>query len=618
MSLFSGRLALLFFSLIFSLSLHAQSITQVTVDLTQAEKNRLSVMVTPPALPAGEARFIIPRIIPGTYMQVDYERFYSHFTAYDAEGNHLKIKKKDHQIIIPEGQKLHHLQYTVKHTFMGQRIWNAPLGCSGSIFLPGRGFMINYQLLTGYFQGFKDQPFNIQYIKPEGWYGATGLSQEAVSPTEDRHLAKSYNELIDNPVIFAKADTASFRTEQGEFHVAVFSETGNITAANMAPKLEEMMQDLEDFTGTLPAKDYSFLLWYVDMKHVKGPFGRFTLGSALEHLRSSLYYMPEPADPKRHYINHMGSHEYLHTWAPLTLHSEKVDDFNFEEPDMSRHLWLYEGITDYLAVLANDRYDMPYASNLRNTLPYAYTFSNNRKPRSMTESSRQIIKRNQLNWFPKLLQLVNFYERGKVLGLCLDMELMMLTDGQWRLNTLMESLAQTYAPGQPFDDETFLDTLVARTHPSLEAFFDRYVVGKEIPDLDPYLQKLGWVYLPKKTKVPSYGNFSVWYNADAQRYWAGWVKRNVLGLEKGDFIISINGTTMDIAGEANGLIKQLYQPEANQDITLVIERDGEQLTLTGQATETKKLRYAQIREVHNPTDVQLAFRAQFFDRPEEK
>ncbi|MBK8777324.1 MAG: hypothetical protein IPO25_07900 [Saprospiraceae bacterium] len=42
-------------------------------------------------------------------------------------------------------------------------------------------------------------------------------------------------------------------------------------------------------------------------------------------------------------------HEFFHILSPLNIHSEELLKFNFSNPIMSKHLWLYEGMTEYLS-----------------------------------------------------------------------------------------------------------------------------------------------------------------------------------------------------------------------------------------------------------------------------
>jgi len=48
-------------------------------------------------------------------------------------------------------------------------------------------------------------------------------------------------------------------------------------------------------------------------------------------------------------LRDFAAHEFFHIVTPLTIHSDKIVPFDFTHPTMSRHLWLYEGMTEYFA-----------------------------------------------------------------------------------------------------------------------------------------------------------------------------------------------------------------------------------------------------------------------------
>jgi predicted metalloprotease with PDZ domain len=45
------------------------------------------------------------------------------------------------------------------------------------------------------------------------------------------------------------------------------------------------------------------------------------------------------------------SHEFFHIVTPLSIHSKEIQDFDYNDPKMSQHLWMYEGVTEYFANL---------------------------------------------------------------------------------------------------------------------------------------------------------------------------------------------------------------------------------------------------------------------------
>ena len=75
-------------------------------------------------------------------------------------------------------------------------------------------------------------------------------------------------------------------------------------------------------------------------------------GGALEHGNSSFYVLPDFGDSTfTSMIKRVALHEFMHIFTPLNLHSEQIGNFDYVEPKMSKHLWLYEGVTEYFANL---------------------------------------------------------------------------------------------------------------------------------------------------------------------------------------------------------------------------------------------------------------------------
>jgi len=89
-------------SFLFLLSLVAWSndTTIVELNLNECSNDKLKITIFAPNITADVIEFIIPQIIPGTYMKINYERFYNKFKAYDKDGKTLKMMRRDNHIII--------------------------------------------------------------------------------------------------------------------------------------------------------------------------------------------------------------------------------------------------------------------------------------------------------------------------------------------------------------------------------------------------------------------------------------------------------------------------------------------------------------------------------------
>ena len=90
----------------------------------------------------------------------------------------------------------------------------------------------------------------------------------------------------------------------------------------------------------LPVDRYVFLFHFEDV----------TMG-ALEHSYSSTYTFAESEFDQliREAIPDIVAHEFLHIVTPLNIHSDVIEHFNFVEPTPSEHVWLYEGVTEWMA-----------------------------------------------------------------------------------------------------------------------------------------------------------------------------------------------------------------------------------------------------------------------------
>lgn len=586
--------------------MNAQNPTKILLNLETNDKNRLEVKVFPPA-DKNEWRFVIPEIIPGTYMKINYERFYGKIYAYGVSGEKLKVKKNDNVYTIKGDEPLAYLSYEINQTLGDGKIWDNILACAGTIFTE-ESYLLNFQLISGYFDGFEDHPYQVDIEKKENLYAATSLKALSSNSSKDVFTALNYDNLIDQPILYAQADTTSFEIRENKFHIAVHSETDKVNANMLKPRLTKIMHAVDSFSGFTSAEDYHFVFYYVNKDRLKGLFKTFGMGSALEHHHSSFYYFSEAIyDSTFSNLDWIGAHEYFHTITPLSLHSEKIHDFNFETPDMSRHGWLYEGVTDYFAALLSAQHDLN--NSIVNNMRWAVYTAEKQKPRSFTQSSEDIIKKNMFSWVGKIGQLGNYYERGKLVALGLDMMIYEKSNGEKRLIDVMLEMKRDFE-GKAFDDDSFFDLLTKYTYPEVREFCEKYIEGKELVPYQDYFDKLGWSYFPKGTESASYGNFNVWYKEKEDHYYVNWQKKNNLGLMKGDIVISFNGIKLD-EKQAASFYKKAFYPELSDQITLTVLRDGKTFTLEGTAKKTK-LKYARITVTEDLTPEQKAYRKGFY------
>ena len=183
----------------------------------------------------------------------------------------------------------------------------------------------------------------------------------------------------------------------------------------------------------------------------------------------------------------VASHEFFHILTPLNIHSEEILEFNFLDPVLSKHLWLYEGMTEYATIHMPVKQRMinleKFAKEIEGKIRGMERFDNNL---SMTEMSTKAIERQD--------QYMNFYQKGALIGLCLDIRLRELSQGKIGTQDLVQKLMKKFGSEKAFKDEELFDEITAITFPEIRKFFKDYVEQGEPIPLKESLQKVGLDY----------------------------------------------------------------------------------------------------------------------------
>jgi predicted metalloprotease with PDZ domain len=578
-------------------NLKATDTMRVRVDLTSLNKQSVAVEIIAPTINTNTVSFIIPKIIPGTYLQVDFINSYHHVKCFDIDNNPLKVSKRDNMFVIHEAKKLHRITYTVKHSFGGKRLWNNMIPCGGSVFLKS-GFLINFQQVTGYFDGYSNIPIEVLIKHPLKLIGST--SQQLVSSKQDEDLfsVQNYEELIDRPIMYHMPDTASFFVNGTMFRVGVHNSLNQQSAVELKPILNKIMDSLALFMGSFSMKEYSFLFFFVDSSTLNWASKVLGLEAALEH-RNSFVLTGESVksfNDIKPYLHYITAHEFLHTWTPLNIRSSSMDPYDFTRPtNLSAHLWMYEGVTDYLA----SQFCNMYGFSTYDNFAYHIEASQNARPRSFANSSRHIAESNFFTFVSKIKQIGNAYSRGQVVSFCLDMEIIKQTNGQMNLHEVMLSMANDYSFGKPFNEDSLFVILSEKSGASIVPMLNNWIEGKYVPPYQSYLNLIGQKYIPKKQQIPSFGELNLKYDENNKRYYAAKPSINSLGLQAGDTLVNYRRSVY---------YKLMYPNHSSDTLVLKVVRNMEVIELTGMPSQKKKNKYTTVVDLASISNQQVQYR----------
>jgi len=498
-------------------SLRAQQAYEAEIDLTAIKNDKLKVSVKLPSVNEKSASFIFPKIVPGTYDKADYGRFIEGFKAFDKKGRSLKVRKNDmNRYTIKKANKMASVSYRVNDS------WDTP--SENFIFQPaannfeeGDEFVINSFGMFGYINGYTDDvPYQLNFTKPAGFYGASSLDKIESSATEDVFYAANYVELVDQPILYAMPDTASYFEDGARIGIAIHSPTDDITAELVRDWIRPVTKATSFVLGEIPTDEYWFIMHFFNwgdevFRHGPPAFG------ALEHNKSSLYFLPtflsdEGVDLEsvKGNIDQMATHEFLHILSPLNLHSEEIAYFDFYDTKISKHLWLYEGVTEYLSMKSRLIGGLMDIEEFGAEVVQKMKMAGNFKEMSFTEMSENIIDPVMQK------EYMNVYMKGALIAMALDIKIAEESNGENDLIKLVLGLIKDYGMEKPFKDDELFDVIAERTAPGIRTFFRDHVEGAEPLPLTDLLNVCGMEHkISQGDAKLSFGPIRMQYDAES-------------------------------------------------------------------------------------------------------
>ena len=581
------------------------------IDLVNIDNDRVLVTVDPGAFTQDEVFFYIPKTVPGTYSIDNYGQYIEDFKAMDYDGNELTFQQPDENTwTISSGQKLDKISYYVNDTF------DQESGTKDVVFSPagtnideGKNFVLNLHGFVGYFDGLKEIPYEITIAVPEGLISTTSLQRgtNATTAGQEQFMANRYFEVIDNPILYAKPNVTSFQISDIEVTIGVYSPNNAYKAEDFKDKMQEMMMGQKAFLGDIDStKEYNILLYLSTMEENDAVgFG------ALEHHTSTVVVFPEqmPKDALEKLMVDVVSHEFFHIVTPLNVHSKEIHYFDYNDPKMSEHLWMYEGTTEYFANIFQIQQGLidekEFYSRIIGKIDNSYAYDDNM---SFTTMSRNILDD------PYKDNYANVYEKGTLINMCLDIMLRELSDGEKGVLWLMKELSKKYDESTPFDDPALIPEIEKMTYAEIGSFFREHIQGDTPIDYEQLFSKVG---LTTSMALEESGYFfrgEIPYIDVDQSDNSIFVRKGIalntffkdLGMQGGDTIISIDGTRINL-DSIRPIIGQSFGWNPEKEVEIVVSRDGEELELKGKVG-MPMVDVKSLVDIENTSEKQLKLR----------
>ena len=597
--------------------LATQNPIATSIDITKVKDDKLPVVINPGRFTEETVTYHLPKVVQGTYSVSSFGRFIDDFKALDYDGNELTFNKSDDNTwVISSATKLDKLVYYVNDTFdqeaEGGIGKDMPFSPSGTNIEPN-DYLLNLHGFIGFFDNLKDAQYTLDVTAPATFKHSSALQATGTKSSSDgtaithSYLAPRYFDITDNPMMYGKFSMEEFMVGDIKIVLSVYSPNNVYTATALKESMYKMMEAQKAYLGDINSTPrYDIFLYLADSKPdaPKG-FG------ALEHHKATVVVLQEamPMEALEDAMIDVVAHEFFHIVTPLSVHSEDVHYFDYSNPTFSKHLWMYEGVTEYFAqhfqVYEGLATPEEFYEEIMNKIATSKYFDDSM---SFTLMSENILDK------PYADNYINVYSKGALIGMCIDILMREESNGQRGMLSLMKELSNKYGVNKPFNDEQLVAEISSMTYPSVANFLKTHVEGTTPIDYNEFFKKVGLILAEGRVETTFIQNGNGFiFDGDREKMTLSFsegVNDNTFwaqqGVKPGDIIRKVGGTELTLQN-AQVLIGGMYQWQPGQDYEITIERDGKEMVFKGkleQAYTTSKT----LTEDENATAEQVATR----------
>ena len=546
----------------------AQQPVRYEVSFPNAAHHEARIQVHFPNLPEKVLKVQMARTSPGRYALHEFAKNVYEVRALNGAGEELAIYRPDPYVWEVAG---HDGAVTFEYTLFADRID----GTYASV--NERQAHLNIPAAFMFAEQLQYRPIEIHFNledKP-GWKVATQLRQL------DAHTfaAPDLYYFMDSPIQLGDFSQRSWNSVSNgrEYEIRlVLQHEGTAEELDAyAEWIKQIVEEQKAVFGELPDFEfdrYTFLVNYLPEAS----------GDGMEHRNSSILTSSRPLSSNAKDNISTISHEFFHAWNVERIRPASLEPFDFSATNMSGELWFAEGFTSYYADLTLCRAGIvtpeDYAQNLGNLLNYVMLYPGSRlfSPVEMSYQAPFVDAAVSVDPVNRGNTFISYYSYGQLLGLALDLRLRTEFKDK-NLDGFMRYVWQNFGKTEiPYTLGDLEDALAAYVGEEAFAgsFFSQHVHGKQLPDMEALLSRVGIGLGLAESPVASLGRAN-WRQEQGRLVLASYAFRATplyeAGLEKGDMLLALEGQPVSSKAALDSLLAA-YKP--GQEISLTYSRFG--------------------------------------------
>lgn len=593
------------------------------IDLSKVVNDKAPVTINPGRFTVETVTYRLPRVIQGTYSVSDFGAYVEDFKAIDYDGNEMPYNKVDvNSWTITNAKALDKIVYRVNDTYdietrggIGEKEPFSPAGTNIEL----ENYVLNLHGFIGYFDSLKNNQYKLDVTAPADFVRTSALQNMASNTSEDgnfittSYFAPRYFDITDNPMMYGNLDVEEFQVDDIKIVLSVYSPNKVHTAASLKETIFKMMKAQKTFLGDINSTSRYDVYLYLSEGKQDSPKGF----GALEHHKSTVVVLPEAMDKDAlaQSMIDVVSHEFFHIVTPLSVHSEDVHYFDYNTPTFSKHLWMYEGVTEYFATLFQVYQGIVEKEDFYNkVMGKIKTSKGYNDAMSFTIMSENVLKA------PYKDQYVNVYQKGALIGMCIDILMREESNGNRGILSLMKELSNKYGKNKPFEDDKLIAEITEMTYPSVGEFLNTHVVGDLPINYNTFFEKVGlgmgetkikanYIMMNNGPIVSGDGQKGTIFFTEAALQNSFWKEQ---GVQANDVIKAINGTNVTLMN-ANQVLQDVFMWKPGKEIEVILDRNGEEIVIKTTTTQGYTTGEGLI-EKEDATEAQIALRKAWINR----
>ncbi|UKJ07211.1 M61 family metallopeptidase [Solitalea lacus] len=526
----------------------------------------------------------LPVWAPGSYLVREFARHVEQFEAFSGSTalKAKKINKNTWKIAANKASnisikyKVYAFELTVRTSFID----------AAHAYLNGSNVFM-------YIDGKKELPSTVKITPSKNWKEiSTGL--EVVNGDKWTRYSNDYDVLADSPIEIGNQDIFTFEAAGVPHEVAMYG-GGNYDKARLAKDLKRICEEATKVFDTNPCKHYTFIVHCL-------PTG----GGGLEHLNSTTVQTAKFSftnDKSYKSFLSLIAHEYFHLWNVKRLRPEALGPFDYDNENYTSMLWFSEGFTAY--------YDNLLTRRAGFYTPEAYLdilISDINKVTNQPGNYVQPVAESSFDAWIKYYRsnensansTISYYDKGSLLALMMDMEILRNSKGAKDLDDLMKYLYNEYYQNEKrgFTDAEFKAAAEKICGRNLDDFFSKYVNGTQPIPYNDYLNAVGLQLVNQNEGKSSEVLFGANTKTDNGKIIVTGVVKETAAYEAGinvnDEIIAFDNYRVD------DLAKWLGYKKIGDKVDVLVSREGSLQTIPVvlKANTNVKYKFEAIKSVN--------------------